>query len=308
MAQCKDYSSLHYRLPFEKVFKKKSIPIFHVKKPLYYSSLKYFVFFRVTSWIGMPKKQFGTVSFQTRFLGWDFQNLLFFFLPYYLHSIHTQYIFWSIRWIQLRLVYWSPNLTSTYRIYKKSMISWSSKSTNLVLIIDVLVSDHQTSSSKEKEKAFFFYITGVGSSFLKLIPFFYIYIYIQPHLWYHMVIYSSNQTFRLRNVQSWLIPVLASPMSFQWSTVKSSGTLLRGNTISFLLRTKRASLLLRINLSRPNFFKRLDVGGKLLTNQLKELVSFRQWNMMDETYIMNQVKESCCFVSSNYKQDIETCR
>ncbi|KAJ7633827.1 actin-domain-containing protein, partial [Mycena polygramma] len=36
--------------------------------------------------------------------------------------------------------------------------------------------------------------------------------------------------------------------------------------------------------------KRLEVGGKLSTNQLKELVSFRQWNMMDETYIMNHVK------------------
>ncbi|KAG5643337.1 hypothetical protein DXG03_001056 [Asterophora parasitica] len=47
--------------------------------------------------------------------------------------------------------------------------------------------------------------------------------------------------------------------------------------------------------------KRLDVGGKLLTNQLKELVSFRQWNMMDETYIMNDVKESCCYVSQSFK-------
>ncbi|KAF8228073.1 actin-related protein Arp6 [Tricholoma matsutake] len=54
--------------------------------------------------------------------------------------------------------------------------------------------------------------------------------------------------------------------------------------------------------------KRLDVGGKLLTNHLKELVSFRQWNMMDETYIMNDVKESCCFVSQNFKDDLETCR
>ncbi|KIM40974.1 hypothetical protein M413DRAFT_72674 [Hebeloma cylindrosporum] len=57
-----------------------------------------------------------------------------------------------------------------------------------------------------------------------------------------------------------------------------------------------------------NAVKRLDVGGKLLTNQLKELISFRQWNMMDETYIMNDVKESCCFVSTNYMQDTETCR
>ena len=53
---------------------------------------------------------------------------------------------------------------------------------------------------------------------------------------------------------------------------------------------------------------RLDVGGKLLTNQLKELVSFRQWNMMDETYIMNQVKESCCFVSLDVARDLEACR
>jgi actin-related protein 6 len=53
---------------------------------------------------------------------------------------------------------------------------------------------------------------------------------------------------------------------------------------------------------------RLDVGGKLLTNQLKELVSFRQWNMMDETYIMNHVKESCCYVSTDFKKDLEICR
>lgn len=58
----------------------------------------------------------------------------------------------------------------------------------------------------------------------------------------------------------------------------------------------------------PNSLSRLDVGGKLLTNQLKELVSFRQWNMMDETYIMNDVKESCCYVSLNFKNDLETCR
>ncbi|TDL17756.1 Actin/actin-like protein [Rickenella mellea] len=53
---------------------------------------------------------------------------------------------------------------------------------------------------------------------------------------------------------------------------------------------------------------RLDVGGKLLTNHLKELVSFRQWNMMDETYIVNDVKESCCYVSNSFKDDLEICQ
>lgn len=53
---------------------------------------------------------------------------------------------------------------------------------------------------------------------------------------------------------------------------------------------------------------RIDVGGKLFTNHLKELVSFRQWNMMEETYIMNDVKEKCCYVSTQFAADLEACR
>ncbi|PIA17980.1 ARP6 actin-related protein-like protein 6 [Coemansia reversa NRRL 1564] len=54
--------------------------------------------------------------------------------------------------------------------------------------------------------------------------------------------------------------------------------------------------------------RRVDVGGRILTNYLKETVSFRYWDMMDETYIMNAVKEQCCFVSQNFKRDLETTR
>ena len=35
--------------------------------------------------------------------------------------------------------------------------------------------------------------------------------------------------------------------------------------------------------------KRVNIGGKLLTNYLKEVVSYRQWNMMDEFLLMDQV-------------------
>ncbi|XP_039253852.2 actin-related protein 6-like isoform X2 [Styela clava] len=35
---------------------------------------------------------------------------------------------------------------------------------------------------------------------------------------------------------------------------------------------------------------RIDVGGKLLTNHLKEIISYRQLQVMDETYVMNQKK------------------
>lgn len=52
----------------------------------------------------------------------------------------------------------------------------------------------------------------------------------------------------------------------------------------------------------------IDVGGKLLTNHLKQLVSFRQWNMMDETWIMNRVREQCCYVSMDWRAELETCK
>ncbi|KAJ8686322.1 hypothetical protein QAD02_022116 [Eretmocerus hayati] len=51
--------------------------------------------------------------------------------------------------------------------------------------------------------------------------------------------------------------------------------------------------------------RRIDVGGKLLTNHLKEILSYRQLHVMDETYVVNQVKEDCCFVSQDFNADME---
>lgn len=42
-----------------------------------------------------------------------------------------------------------------------------------------------------------------------------------------------------------------------------------------------------------------------MTNYLKELVSIRHYNMLDETYLMNQVKEAVCFVSTDFSRDLE---
>lgn len=49
----------------------------------------------------------------------------------------------------------------------------------------------------------------------------------------------------------------------------------------------------------------IDVGGKLLTNHLKHLISFRQWNMLDQTYVVNAVREACGYVSMDWRGDIE---
>lgn len=51
--------------------------------------------------------------------------------------------------------------------------------------------------------------------------------------------------------------------------------------------------------------RRVEIGGKLLTNYLKELVSIRHYNMSDETHLINQVKEAISFVSSDFRRDLE---
>jgi actin-related protein 6 len=50
---------------------------------------------------------------------------------------------------------------------------------------------------------------------------------------------------------------------------------------------------------------RLNVGGKFLTNYLKEIISYRHYNMMEETHLINRIKESCCFVSQDFSSDLE---
>ena len=52
--------------------------------------------------------------------------------------------------------------------------------------------------------------------------------------------------------------------------------------------------------------RRLDLGGKFLTNYLKEMMSIRQMDVRDETYLMNQMKEDACYVSNNLKNDLES--
>lgn len=51
--------------------------------------------------------------------------------------------------------------------------------------------------------------------------------------------------------------------------------------------------------------KRIDIGGKALTNHLKEIISYRQLHVLDETYLMNQVKEDVCFVSTDFMEDMK---
>lgn len=50
--------------------------------------------------------------------------------------------------------------------------------------------------------------------------------------------------------------------------------------------------------------RRLDVGGKLLTNHLKEVLSYRQLHVLDETWVMNQCKEDSCYVAMDWSEEV----
>lgn len=54
-----------------------------------------------------------------------------------------------------------------------------------------------------------------------------------------------------------------------------------------------------------NAIRRINVGGKVLTNHLKDIISYRQLHVMDETYVMNQVKEDVCYISCDFWKDME---
>jgi actin-related protein 6 len=49
----------------------------------------------------------------------------------------------------------------------------------------------------------------------------------------------------------------------------------------------------------------MNIAGKIMTNYLKETVSFRYYNMMEETYLMNDIKEACCYVSQDFKSELK---
>ncbi|RMZ79597.1 hypothetical protein DV737_g3296, partial [Chaetothyriales sp. CBS 132003] len=54
--------------------------------------------------------------------------------------------------------------------------------------------------------------------------------------------------------------------------------------------------------------RRLDFGGKHLTNLLKETISVRYFDLHQDTKIVNDIKEDVCFTSLDFKNDMEKAR
>ncbi|CAG9460229.1 unnamed protein product [Pedinophyceae sp. YPF-701] len=50
---------------------------------------------------------------------------------------------------------------------------------------------------------------------------------------------------------------------------------------------------------------RVNVGSRAVTNYLKELVSYRSVNMMEEVYLVEHIKDRVCFYSQNVAADLK---
>lgn len=51
--------------------------------------------------------------------------------------------------------------------------------------------------------------------------------------------------------------------------------------------------------------RRLEVGGKTLTNHMKDIVSTRQFELRKEEWMATQIKEDVCFVSLDFDNDLQ---
>ena len=61
--------------------------------------------------------------------------------------------------------------------------------------------------------------------------------------------------------------------------------------------------------SMVNFgVRRLNIGGKIMTNHLKQVVSYRAYNVMDETHLINDIKERLCYVSLDFGAELALTR
>ncbi|GAM90533.1 hypothetical protein ANO11243_085770 [Dothideomycetidae sp. 11243] len=51
--------------------------------------------------------------------------------------------------------------------------------------------------------------------------------------------------------------------------------------------------------------RRINVGGKHISNYLAELISLRHFSLIDEPHIISQIKEDACFISSDFPSDLD---
>jgi len=130
---------------------------------------------------------------------------------------------------------------------------------------------------------------------------------------YNMILTEPQCNFRLN--QSDMSEMLFEEFKFQ-KVIRTNASMLANLKFVKSMPGERCSVIVDSGYSSthivPYFnnkkvveaLTRIDIGGKFLTNHLKELVSYGQLQVMDETYVVNQMKEELCFMSTDFKGDM----
>eukprot|EP00300_Choanocystis_sp_HF-7_P036151 c5139_g1_i2.p1 GENE.c5139_g1_i2~~c5139_g1_i2.p1 ORF type:complete len:435 (+),score=104.41 c5139_g1_i2:1-1305(+) len=100
-----------------------------------------------------------------------------------------------------------------------------------------------------------------------------------------------------------VLPVMTLDMAAEWAAMESRYVNWSGVVVDTGFSFSHAGCVHRTKTLQPSV-KRLNVGGKIMTNYLKEVISYRAWNMMDETLLINHIKEQLCFVSDDFARDL----
>jgi len=58
----------------------------------------------------------------------------------------------------------------------------------------------------------------------------------------------------------------------------------------------------------PSAIRRMPLGGRHLVQLWKYYVSYRQWSLMDQEFLLQAVKEKLGFVSLNFDDDLKLAR
>ncbi|XP_054160563.1 actin-related protein 6-like [Oppia nitens] len=129
----------------------------------------------------------------------------------------------------------------------------------------------------------------------------------------------TEPTLNFKPIQENLTEILYEEYGFA-SLLRTSGPHLAAHKYSETNKTSLATLVVDTGFSFTHIvpfiknkritesIRRIDVGGKALTNHLKDIISYRQLNVLDETYVVNQMKEDCCYVSNQFWKDLEISR
>jgi actin-related protein len=123
-----------------------------------------------------------------------------------------------------------------------------------------------------------------------------------PRLLLDQILQIWFEDFGVGHVGLGISTVCASYNQIHATSWKTSCTVDMGWSSTLIVPTFRGRPI------QSNSIRRLPVGGRQMINMLKYYMSYRQYNLMDQTHLMREVFENLCYLSLDAIQDLALAR